>query len=153
MAQLQQYWTNGFNDPKYVHKARLVIPNIPSQPSNIVLSPPTLQDLLNPVPVDGPDNVDFPDATIEELYGATFDEGDDDESPPITFVRGADLERLAIEALVDLANPKLVARFQDNPEASGSPTTAQTTNNEPPNTAAMWSEADAQWASGGDLDW
>ena len=43
----------------------------------------------------------------EEIYGAVFDEGDDDESSPITFIRGVNLERLAIEAFVDLANPKL----------------------------------------------
>jgi hypothetical protein len=52
------------------------------------------------------------------MYGrAMFDEDDeDDESPPITFVqvRGANLQRLAIENFVDLANPKLIARFQDS---------------------------------------
>ena len=116
MTQLQQYWTHGFNDPNYVHKAQLVIPKSQSQPSHVVLATPTLQDLLNPVPAD---DVKFPpSASAEELYGAMFDEGDDDESLPITFVRGANLERLTIEALVDLANPKLIARFQDVSTAS-----------------------------------
>jgi hypothetical protein len=45
---------------------------------------------------------------------AMFDKGDDnDESLPITFVRGWHLEHLTIEALVDLAIPKLITRFQD----------------------------------------
>jgi hypothetical protein len=52
---------------------------------------------------------------------------DDDESPPITFVRGANLERLAIEALVDLANPKLIMRFQDSLAASAPSAKGDTT--------------------------
>jgi hypothetical protein len=40
-----------------------------------------LQDLLNPAPAD---DIKFP-ASAEELYGAMFDE-DEDESLPITFV-------------------------------------------------------------------
>jgi hypothetical protein len=68
MAQLQQYWTHGFNDPNYVHKARLTIPKSHSQPSTVVvLATPTLQDLLNPVPAD--DDEFPPSASAEELYG------------------------------------------------------------------------------------
>jgi hypothetical protein len=52
------------------------------------------------------------------FYGAVFDGGDDGESPPITFVRGFNLERLAVEAFVDLANPKLIVRFQDSSATS-----------------------------------
>jgi hypothetical protein len=57
-----------------------------------------LQDLLNPVPGDPNDNMSesAPTTTAEEMYGAVFNEGDDDESPPITFVRGVNLDRLAI---------------------------------------------------------
>ena len=47
---------------------------------------------------------------------AVYDEGDDDESSPITFVRGVNLERLAIEAFIDLANPKLILRFHADSE-------------------------------------
>jgi hypothetical protein len=151
MAQLQQYWTHGFNDPNYVHKARLMIPKPQSQPSTVVLATPTLQDLLNPAPAD---DIEFPpSASAEELYSAMFDEGDDDESLPITFVRGANLERLTIEALVDLANPKLIARFQDAPTASAVTDRAADTGAQPNAASTSWSEADAQWASKGDLDW
>jgi hypothetical protein len=64
-----------------------------------MLSPPTLKDLLNPAhSMDGPgdldDHLSAPSTTVEEMYGATFDEGDDNESPPIPFVQGANLECL-----------------------------------------------------------
>ena len=65
MAQLQQYWTHGFNDPNYMHKAQLVIPKSQSQPSHVVLATPTLQDLLNPAPAD---DIKFPPSpSVEEL--------------------------------------------------------------------------------------
>jgi hypothetical protein len=157
MAQLQQYWNHGFNNPNYNHKARLTIPKSQTHPTTIILPPPTLQDLLNPV--DGPgdsDHLSSPTTTTaEEMYGAMFDEGDDDESSPITFVRGVNLERLAIEAFVDLANPKLTVRFQDSP-ATSAPGTAKgkTNDSQPPKAkSSKWSEKDAQWASNGDLDW
>jgi hypothetical protein len=57
-----------------------------------------------------------PTTTAEEMYfGLVFDEGasDDDESKPITFIRGVNLEHQTIEAFIDLANLKLIARFQD----------------------------------------
>jgi hypothetical protein len=111
MVQLQQYWTYGFNNFNYMHKAQLTIPKSQSQPSTIMLPTPTLQDLLNPVPAN---NVEFPpSASAEKLYSATFDEGDDNESLLITFVQGANLKCLMIEALIDLANPKLIMQFQD----------------------------------------
>ena len=78
MAQLQQYWTHGFNNPNYMHKAQLVISKSQSQPSHIVLATPTLQDLLNPAPAD---DVKFPpSASAKELYSTMFDEGDDDKA-------------------------------------------------------------------------
>jgi hypothetical protein len=88
MAQLQQFWNHGFSNPNYNHKARLTIPISQTHPTTIVLPPPTLQDLLNPVPGDPNDNMSesAPTTTAEEMYGAVFEEGDDDESPPITFV-------------------------------------------------------------------
>ena len=116
-----------------------------------MLPTPTLQDLLNPVPAD---TIKFPlSASAEELYSATFDEGDDDESLPITFVRGANLERLTIEALVDLTNPRLIARFQDASAASTATDRTTNTGTQPNAASTRWSEADAQWASKGDLDW
>ena len=112
MAQLQQYWNHGFSNPNYNHKARLTIPKSQTHPTTIVLPPPTLQDLLNPMPsMDeslAADSESNDITTMEEMYGAVLDEGDDDESSPITFIRGVNLEHLAIEAFVDLANPKLI---------------------------------------------
>jgi hypothetical protein len=44
----------------------------------------------------------FPD--VEEMYGAVFDEGDDDESSPVSFklIRGVNLrvERLVLPSLI-----------------------------------------------------
>jgi hypothetical protein len=88
------------------------------------------------------------------MYGAMFDEGDDDESSLITFIRGDNLERLAIEAFVDLANPKLIVRFQDSefPAATSAPGSAKGKANEKAR-SSKWSEEDAQWVSKGDFDW
>ena len=158
MAQLQQYWNHGFSNPNYNHKARLTLPKSQTRPTSIVLPPPSLQDLLNPASsMDGPgdSSESAPTTTAEEMYGAVFDDGDDDESSPITFIRGVNLERLAIEAFVDLANVKLIARFQD----SQAPTTSakgkgKADNSQPPKAiSSKWSEEDAQWASNGDFDW
>jgi hypothetical protein len=92
----------------------------------------------------------------EEMYGAAvFDEGDDDESSPITFIRGVNLERLAIEAFVDLANPKLIVRFQDTETPTTSEYAKGKQNDTQPSKAksSEWSAEDAKWASNGDLDW
>jgi hypothetical protein len=163
MAQLQQYWNHGFSDPNYIHKARLTIPKSQTHPTIIVLPPPTLQDLLNPAPsmdVGPGDSNDYVSesvpATAEEMYGAVFDEGDDDESSPISFVRGVNLKRLAIEAFVDLANLKLIARFQDSesPALGSAKGKGKADDSQPPKAiSSEWSEEDAQWASNGDLDW
>lgn len=92
MAQLQQYWNHSFSDPSYNHKARLTIPKSQAYPTTIVLPPPTLQDLLNPAfSMDGPDDSndymsESVPTTVEAMYGAGFEEGDDDESSLITFI-------------------------------------------------------------------
>jgi hypothetical protein len=159
MAQLQQYWNHGFSNPNYNHKARLTIPKSQAHPTTIVLPPTTLQDLLNPTPsMDGPgdsdDHFSAPTTTTEEIYRATFDEGDDDKSPLITFVQGANLKRLTIKALVDRANLKLIMWFQDSSGASVPSVKGKVNDSQPPKaTSLKWSEEDAQWALNGDLDW
>ena len=162
MAQLQQFWNHGFSDPNYTHKARLTIPKSKSHPNTMVLPPPTLQDLLNPAPTDETENdnileLPMPSAAAQALYGSmAFDDSDDDdESLPITIVQGANLERLAIEALVDLSNPKLQARFQEPSAAASGSANKDKTNGKQPNkaTSSKWSEEDSQWASKGDIDW
>ena len=114
----------------------------------VVLATPTLFWIA---PAD--DDEFPPSSSAEELYGTMFDEGDEDESPPITYIWGANLERLTIEALVDLANPKLIARFQDDSTASAATDWATDTGAQPNTASTGWSEVDAQWASKGDLDW
>ena len=58
-----------------------------------------------------------------------------------------------IKALIDLANPKLITRFQDVLTASAVTGQATDTGVQPNTASTSWSEADAQWASKGDLDW
>ena len=71
-------WTYSLNNSNYMHKAQLTIHKSQSQPSTIVLPTLTIQDLLNPVPVD---NIKFPpSASTKELYRTMFDEGNDDKS-------------------------------------------------------------------------
>jgi hypothetical protein len=82
MVQLQQYWNHSFSNPNYNHKARLTIPKSQTHPTTIVLPPPALQHLLNPAhsmdrPGDSDDHLSVPTTTAKEMYGATFDEGDD----------------------------------------------------------------------------
>ena len=159
MVQLQQYWNHSFSNPNYNHKARLTIPKFQTHPTIIMLPPPTLQDLLNPVPsMDGPGDsyVSAPTTTAEEMYGATFDEGGDEESSPITFIWGVNLELLTIEAFVNLTNPKLIARFQDDSDSPVTPAGSakgKANDSQPPKAgSSSWSDKDAQWANG-DLDW
>jgi hypothetical protein len=97
------------------------------------------------------DDVGFPPSvSAEKLYGTMFDKGDDNESLLITFVRGANLEHLTIEALVDLANLKLIAQFQNALTASAVTNWVTDTGMQPNAASTSWSEADAQK---GDLDW
>ena len=111
MAQLQQYWTDGIGGTtsKYTHKAHLTLPKSQSQVRSITLPAPSLQDLLNPDQTNE-------DSTVEtDPYGAEFledDEDDTDDTPVIT--RSSALERLEIDTIINLAEPKLIARFNLN---------------------------------------
>ena len=128
-----------------------MIPKSQFQPSTVVLATPTLQDLLNPVPADV---VEFPpSASAEELYGAMFDEAMTMRASRSPLFKVPTSEHLMIEALVDLANPKLIARFQDVSTASAATGRATDAGAQPNAASTSWSEADAQWASKGDLDW
>ena len=164
MAQLQQYWNHGFSDSNYNHKARLTIPKSQTHPTMIVLPSPTLQDLLNPAPDmngSGDVNDDMSESaptsssTAEEMYGAVFDEGDDDESSPITFIQGVNLERLAIGAFIDLVNPKLIKWFQDfeSPMTAVKGKGKANESQLPKAKSSKWSAENAQWASNRDVDW
>lgn len=119
LAQLQQHWTHGLEDPTYTHTASLRLPK--ANPSSAIHLPaPTLKDLLNPTTADEDLLFNHPDP-----YGAEFlndgEESDEDEddsaSPPIAppiITRGDSVLKLEIDKLVDLTNSKLLARYSDS---------------------------------------
>ena len=108
MTQLQQYWMDGIGgtSSKYTHKAHLTLPKSQSQPTSITLPAPSLQDLLNPEQANN-------DPTVEtDPYGAAFLEDDDDDTvTPVTVTRSNGLERLEIDSIINLAEPKLIAHL------------------------------------------
>ena len=111
MAQLQQYWTDGIGGTtsKHTHKAHLTLPESQTQASSITLPAPSLQDLLNPDQANE-------DSTVEtDPYGAEFLEDDEDNTvdntPVIT--RSSGLEHLKIDTIINLAEPKLIAHFNE----------------------------------------
>ena len=111
MAQLQQYWTDGIGGTtsKYTHKAHLTLPKLQTQASSITLPAPSLQDLLNPDQASK-------DSTVEtDPYGAEFLKDDEDNTvdntPVIT--RSSGLECLEIDTIINLAEPKLIARLNE----------------------------------------
>lgn len=113
MAQLQQHWTYGLDSPRYQHQAHLTLPKAPSQSSSsqkVYLPTPTLQDLLNPATdVDIESLFTNPDPYgIDELTDDDGNESDDNEAEQ-TVTRGA--PRLIIDNLVDLMQPRLIARY------------------------------------------
>ena len=142
MAQLQQYWTGGIgqSDSKYTHTAHLNLPKPQSQPTSITLPAPTLQDLLNPAPTD----------TLDDPYGAELldddnNSSDDDEAPVNVFQSGV-LQRLDIDKVVNLAEPKLIAHFSASERPV--PTRKSPSTQPPPKPVSEeWSAANSQWAT------
>ena len=137
MAQLQQYWTGGIgqSDSKYTHTVHLNLPKPQSQPTSITLPAPTLHDLLNPAPTD----------TLNDPYGAELLDDDDDEAPVHIFRSGM-LERLDIDKLVNLAEPKLITRFSPS-ERPVLTWKSPSTQPPPKPVAEEWSAANSQWAT------
>lgn len=143
MAQLQQYWAGGIgqSDSNFTHTAHLNLPKPQTQPASVTLPAPTLQDLLNPAPLDN---------TLDDIYGARFlDEDDNDDEnasePTVNIIRSGQLGRLAIDQLVNLAEPKLIARF--NPSRSDPIRKAPSAQPAPRSTQEEWSAANSQWAT------
>ena len=149
MAQLQQYWTDGIGGTtsKYTHKAHLTLPKSQlesTKATSITLPAPSLKDLLNPDPAND-------DSILEtDPYGAAFLEDDDreddeDDTPVIT--RSSSLERLEIDSIINLAEPKLIARFNERSSASikGKAPATQVSQK----TSQKWSAANANWATTG----
>ncbi|KAF7980497.1 hypothetical protein HWV62_37998 [Athelia sp. TMB] len=144
LAQLQQHWTYGFEDPTYTHTASLRLPK--ANPSSAIHLPaPTLQDLLNPTAADEDLLFNHPDP-----YGAEFlndgDESDSDEdtstSPPIV-TRSDPVLRLEIESIVDLTNARLLARYA-GPTKTGKEKETVTPDVEPTSGSPWVAE---EWAS------
>jgi hypothetical protein len=121
MAQLHDHWTYGLDAPKSTHSAALHLPK--ATPSHAHLAALTLQDLMNPSSIS--DDLEEPTFICDDPYGTAKleedeDEDDEDDSQPI-ITRGLDVERLEIDKLVDLANPKLVACYSGGLKSKGSP--------------------------------
>jgi hypothetical protein len=152
MAQLQQYWTDGIGGTtsKYTHKAHLTLPKSQSQATSITLPAPSLQDLLNPDPACDDSNVET------DPYGAAFfedDECEDDDdmlaAPIIT--RSGTLERLEIDSIINLAEPKLIARFNDQSSTSIKGKSATKLEVSQKN-SQKWSASNTNWATSDDFD-
>jgi hypothetical protein len=110
MAQLQEFWTYGFDTPEYTHSAHLKLPEHEMAPI-VQLPTPSLQDLLNPVVDEEEPQFNNPDPYDFAKLG---DEDDEDGPEPTPFVqRGA--SRLAIDDFIDLNNVKLQARYDGKP--------------------------------------
>ena len=148
MAQLQQYWTNGIGGTtsKYTHNAHLTLPKSQSQATSITLPAPSLQDLLNPA---------NDDSTAEnDPYGAGFLEGDEceDEDDTVTPVisRSGTLKRLKIDSIINLAEPKLIAHFNEHPTAliKGKAKETQVSQK----TSQKWSAVNTNWATNDDFE-
>ena len=81
------------------------MPKPQSQPTSITLPAPTLHDLLNPAPTD----------TLDDPYRAELLDDDDksseDDEAPVNVFRSGVLECLDIDKVVNMAEPKLIARF------------------------------------------
>jgi hypothetical protein len=116
MGILDKYLKYGFgNNRVYSHSARLNLDNFDTStpPPTRVLAPPTLQDLLNPVPLN-PGESEVEEALLfnnPHPYGAT-QEDDDYEFPAV--IRSSGFRRLAIEDFVNLEADTLLARLVPN---------------------------------------
>jgi len=112
MAQLQDHWTYGLEASTSTHTAALQLLK-PRNSKSFHLPAPQLQDLLNPTPLDGSDDMDskptfvFNDPYSTNLLDDDNDSEIEDDEPMIT--RGSKVVRLEIENVVDLANKKLLA--------------------------------------------
>ncbi|KAJ6454563.1 hypothetical protein DFH09DRAFT_1116846 [Mycena vulgaris] len=122
-AFLRKYWKYGFNSGNvYTHTARLNLDqyDIEAGPAR-TLPVPTLQDLLNPIPMAADPSEDSlfnnprPD---EESDAEDVEMAEADPSPRTASVRGprvvrlSDAPRLAIEEYVNLQATALLARLE-----------------------------------------
>lgn len=109
MAQLHDQWTYGLESPIYSHSAALHLPKAQTAPKTIPLPAPTLQGLLKLTRSHLSDSF-----ICTDPYGLEDDDESEAEDCEPTITRGSQVERLEIEKLIDLANPKLLARYLCN---------------------------------------
>ena len=157
MAQLQQYWTNGIGGTtaKYTHNAHLILLKF-GEATSITLPAPSLHDLLNPDPASD-------DSIIEtDPYGATllkddeFEDDNDNVTLPLTpgpvITRSSALERLEIDSIINLAEPKLIARFNERSSASIKSKAPATHISQKTSESQKWSAANTNWAASDDFE-
>ncbi|KAJ6569911.1 hypothetical protein B0H10DRAFT_1964926 [Mycena sp. CBHHK59/15] len=159
MGILEKYWKYGFSTTNiYNHTSRLALETFDetTTPPPPIRNLParTLQDLLNPIPLapnpavatlfDNPDP--YSHTALEE------DEDDSDTQEGTVVMRSFDARRLAIEVLVNLEAPALVARL--TPENATKPTAGTSTAHSTPAapqkvkwtaTSASWGKNDGGW--------
>jgi hypothetical protein len=148
MAQLQQYWTDGIGGTtsKYTHKAHLTLPKSQATVTSITLPAPSLQDLLNPDPAND-------DSILEnDPYVVAFLEDDECEGEDDTSVinRSSALEHLEIDSTINLAEPKLIARF--NEHLSSSIKSKEPASQVSQKTSQKWLATNTNWAASDDFD-
>lgn len=142
MAQLHDHWTYGLESPMYTHSATLHLLKAQAAPKTVHLPAPSLQDLLNLASAN-----EEPTFFCMDPYGAQALEDDaeseEEGSEPTIIMRGSQVERLEIEKLIDLANPKLLAHYKTPLQPATSTQPAKPA--QAPSVATLWS--DENWAA------
>lgn len=153
MGILEKYWKYGFNNSGiYTHTSRLSLDNFDGDtlPPTRTLPAPSLQDLLNPIPLDptlseatlfsNPDP--YGQAALDEDEDDGGDDGDMEPAPVI--VRSFDARRLAIEQFVNLESPAVLVRLNLGPKnMAGSTSSARSIPVVAPK--AKWTPQSATW--------
>ncbi|KAJ6564274.1 hypothetical protein B0H19DRAFT_1067853 [Mycena capillaripes] len=158
MGILEKYWKYGFNTSNvYTHTSRLTLDNFDenTSPPTRTFPAPTLQDLLNPIPL-APNPSEATLFDNPDPYGHRALEDDDDGAPdenasPSIIIRSSDARRLAIETLVNLEAPALLARLNPPTVTKPSAGTSAARSTPPVPQKEKWSPKNASWGkdSGG----
>ncbi|KAF8177299.1 hypothetical protein K438DRAFT_1978594 [Mycena galopus ATCC 62051] len=154
MEILEKYWKYGFNTSNvYTHTSRLSLDNFDetTPPPTRTFPAPTLHDLLNPIPLaPNPSEAtlfDNPDPYGHQALEDDEDDALDQNVPPPIIIRSSDARRLAIEILVNLEAPALLARL--NPPTMTKPSTDTSTARSTPPVPQKekWTAKNASWGN------
>ncbi|KAJ7107388.1 hypothetical protein C8R44DRAFT_885404 [Mycena epipterygia] len=118
MGILEKYWKYGFSTSNiYTHTSCLSLDTLDgtTPPPTKIPPAPTLQDLLNPIPLT-PNPSEATLFNNPDPYGqAALEEDESDEEGtdglPAVIIRSSDARRLAIEQYINLEAPALLARL------------------------------------------